>query len=251
MAGPDPQPGPRRAVSVYEGARTGELEDPLLPRWFVLLGLAAIPAAIGVLIWAFVAFGPEEVPVAARRPPPVEGSTLTTAVGEYNVGDLDPLELSPPCALLEGIRAGGTAVDIDRIAGAVDELCELALPEAIARRLQSFARVGGVVRFAQFEATGVDSTLDTAGDVPVVLVTARLARDGTDPLWIGPLIVHDTTWLEEPVGTAEGALLAREAEAEICGRMFLPDDRSRACNDAAALLALDDPLGALAAEGFR
>ena len=41
-------------MSVYEGARTGELEDPLLPRWFVLLGLAAIPAAIGVLIWALV-----------------------------------------------------------------------------------------------------------------------------------------------------------------------------------------------------
>lgn len=238
-------------MSVYEGARTGELEDPLLPRWFVLLGLAAIPAAIGVLIWAFVAFGPEEVPVAARRPPPVEGSTLTTAVGDLNVGDLDPLELAPGCSLLEGIRAGGTAGDIDRIGQAVDELCELVLPGDIARRLQAFAQAGGVVRFAQFEATGVDSTLDTAGEVPLVLVNARLARGGTDPLWIGPLIVHDTTWLEEPVGTAAGALVAREAEAEICSRMFLPEDRSRACNDAAALLALDDPLAALEAEGFR
>lgn len=241
----------RPSRSPYEGARVEELEEPLLPRWFVLLALGAVPVAIGVLVWAFLAFGPEEVSVAARRPVPVEGSGLSTAVGERNVGDLDPLAVPAECPLVEGIMAGGTSADVERISAGVNALCEVTVPGGAAERLGTFAGAGGVVRFAQFEATGVDSTLDLGGEVPVVLVNARLAQPSTDPRWISPLLVHDVAYVELEPGLASAELEARTAEDRICGQLFTEDRPSRACDDAAALLALPDPLGALQEAGYR
>lgn len=240
---------PRAQRSPWEGAREEELAEPLLPRWFVLLALATVPVAIGVGIWALVGFGGGEVAVAERRPPP--DGPLTTAVGAYNVGDLPARPVEVSCAFLQGIQAGGTQADRERIGDAVQSLCEVTVPGDAARRLQAFAQADGVVRFAQFAATGVDSTLDTSADPPVVLVNARLARAGTDPRWIAPLLVHDVTWLEREPGLAEAAVEAREMEAAICERLFTDTRPSRACDDAAAVLALPDPLAALTDAGFR
>lgn len=240
-----------RLRSPYEGARVEELQEPLLPRWFVLLLLASVPLAIGVGVWAFLAFGPEEVAVAERRPVPAEDSALTTAVGERNVGDAEPVEVEADCRLVEGIRAGGTALDVARIAAGINALCEVPVPAAAAERLGAFGAAGGVVRFAQFEATGVDSTMDLSGEVPVVLVNARLAREDTDERWITPLVVHDVTYLDQPVGEAASALQARRVEVAVCDALFTEDRPSRACDDATALLALPDPLAALQDAGYR
>ncbi|MDQ3709712.1 MAG: hypothetical protein M3387_10505, partial [Actinomycetota bacterium] len=117
-------------------------------------------------------------------------------------------------------------------------------------RLSAFAAAGGVVRFAQFEATGVDSTARLDTDPPVILVNARLTR--TDPLWIAPLVAHDTTFFQGPdPGTAEAALAARQVEDLVCDRLLAGRRESRGCTDAEALLAMPDPLAALRAAGYR
>lgn len=246
--------GERPLKSPYEGARVEALEEPLLPRWFVLTAVVAVPVAIGVALWALLSAGSTDLAVEARRPPPADDSPLTTAVGQFAVGELDPVELAAECPVLSGIRTAGTALDRERIDLALNALCEISLPEDVGRRLQAFGQAGGVVRFAQFEATGIDSALDPSGDVPVVLINARLAKESTDPLWIAPLVVHDTTYVELEPGAVAAALAARQGEAVVCERLFdeaFPgSDPSRACDDAAALLALPDPAAALAEQGF-
>lgn len=240
---------PRHPRPVYEGARVEELEEPLLPRWFVLLALAAIPVALGVAVWAFVVFGPEDVPVAERRPPPSpEG--LTTDVGGYNVGESQARPLASTCQLAQGIQAAGSETDRARISLAADALCDVTLPADVARRLVAFGQAGGEVRFAQFQSTGIDSTLDFSADPPRLLLNARFAREDTDPLWIAPLLVHDTTYLDLDPNQAASALAAREAEADVCADLFSTDRPSRACEDAQALLDLLDPVRALQAAGF-
>ncbi len=240
-----------RPRPVYEGARTEELEEPLLPRWFVLLALAAIPVAIGVAIWAFVVFGPEEVPVAERRPPDPQGR-LTTDVGQYNIGETAAVPLVfPECQFFRGIRAGGSDLDRSRIQTALSTLCASRPPEAVAQGIAAFAARRGVIRFAQFQATGVDSTLDLGAEDPLLLLNARFSREDTEPLWIAPLVAHDTTYMSEPVGQAESELEARTREAAVCD-LVLDDTRpSRACDDAAELLGFIDPIRALQSAGFE
>jgi len=230
----------------WRRSRVGELSDQLLPRWFVVTALVSIPVAIAALVGAFVVFGPDRVPVANRRPPPAAG--LTTAVGDYAVGDSEPQPVTRLCPTLDGIRVAGTDADRTVLITALNGLCDIPLDPAAGGRLRAFADAGGVVRFAQFEATGVDSTATLQADPPVVLVNARFAR--TDPLWVAPLIVHDTTLLAGDPAAAETALAARRAEAAVCAELFADRRPSRGCDDARALLSLPDPLGALRAAGF-
>ncbi|WP_370324675.1 hypothetical protein [Euzebya sp.] len=239
-----------RARDVYAGARSEELAEPLLPRWFVLLALTAVPVALGVAVWAFGVFGPHDGPGAERRPPPA--GDLATDVGQFNVGTSAPEPLTlEGCARYRGIQGAGSDADVARIDAAVSALCEVTVPEAVARRLQAFAAADGVIRFAQFQATGVDSTLDVSTDPPRVLLNARFARDDTESWWIAPLVAHDTTFLELDPTLAASALEAREAEAVICDRLEEDDRPSRACEDARALVDLLDPIRALEAAGFE
>lgn len=231
---------------VYAEARTGELGDPLLPRWFVLLAVVSVPVAIGVAVAAFAVFAPGAVDVVERRPPP--GAGLTTAVGDLVVGDRTPVPVEGLCPLLDGVQAAGTDADRAAFERAATALCDVAHDEDAARRLQAFARAGGVLRFAQFAATGVDSTADLAASPPAIYVNARFAR--TDPRAIAPLVVHDTTFLEEDPALAPSALAARTAEAEVCDDLFGDGRAPRGCDDARGVLELDDPISALRAAGF-
>jgi hypothetical protein len=231
----------RRALDPWRHAPTSELGDQVLPRWFVLLALATALLAVAAVITAFVVFGPGEIPPAARRPPPAGG--YTHAVGDVQIGESDPVPLDPvPCAVLAGIRVAGTAADRQVLAEGLALLCETDVAG-----LTGFASAGGVVRFAQFSDTGVDSTA-RIGE-PLILLNNRFAV--TDPAWIAPLVVHDLMTLNGEPGTAETALAARQAEAAACIALLDDADRSRACNDAAAVTALDDPLETLRAAGYR
>ncbi|MDP9405233.1 MAG: hypothetical protein M3O86_01310 [Actinomycetota bacterium] len=236
-----------RARDPWRRTRVGELQDQLLPRWFVLTAVASVPLAVAALVAAFVVFGPKEVPVAARRPPPA--GDLTNGVGRFNVGTSAPQPYPEACPTLAGIRISGTAADQAALRTGLAGLCNTTLPEPVAARLSRFAAAGGVVRFAQFEATGVDSTARLGADPPVVLVNARLQR--TDPLWIAPLVAHDTTYLDADPATAPGALAARQVEDLVCDRLLQGRRESRGCDDAEALLALPDPLAALREAGYR
>lgn len=202
--------------------------------------------ALAVGIWAFLGAGRSELPVAERRPAPGDGSTHE--VGDIVVGDAAPAAYEDACQGLRGIRIAGDELDQRVLGRAVDGLCALDLSRYAA--LRRFAEQQGVVRFAVFERTGVDSTArwEGADGAPLVLVNAKFSR--TDPLWVSPLVVHDAVLLEASVPDALAAVMAREAEHAACQRLFQTRRPSRGCEDAAELLALEDPVAALRAAGW-
>jgi len=240
-------PPPTNPRDPWRKAPVGELQEQLLPRWFVILCLVMVPAAIAAVIAGFVVFSPAEVPVAARRPPPADG--LTNDVGEYQIGSTTPEAYTETCPMLAGIHIAGESADLQALRTGLARLCNVTLPDDVADRLSRFASAGGVVRFAQFQQTGVDSTALLDAEPPLILLNARLQRG--DPRWIAPAVAHDVTFLDVDPATAEGALTARGVEHLVCQRALGDARSSRGCEDAAALLALPDPVGALRGAGFR
>ncbi len=229
----------------WAGTPTGELSDQVLPRWFVLTALVLVPVALVAVVAAFVVAGPDEVPLAARRPPPADG--LTHAVGDYQVADADPRSVPEPCPALVGVRVAGSEDDRATLAAGLAPLCDLALDPPVAARLEAVGDAGGVVRLAAFEDTGVDVTAPVDGSA--ILVNGRFAA--TPPPLIGPLVVSQLATLAGDPATAATALAARRAEAAACAALPADVSPSRACADAAALVALPDPLAALRAAGYR
>jgi hypothetical protein len=244
-----PRPGASQRAErrdVYADSPVGELHDPLLPRWFVLLAIAAVLAAIATLVAAFVVFGPEEVPVEARRPPP--SGTLTHDVGEFVLGETDAVPYEAACPQLEGVRIAGFEADRALLRQALAALCNTPLDDDAVAALAAFSAGGGVVRFAAFEATGVDSAADLDG--ARILVNAKFVSMAR-PRWIAPVVAHDAVVLAGDPEAAETALRARQVEADVCRRLLGTEDASRGCEDAEALLALPDPLAALRSAGYR
>lgn len=233
----------------WKRAPVGELQEQLLPRWFVLVGLAMVPLALAVLVWGFLANRPEDVPLGARRPPPAEG--YTNAVGDVILGDTEATPAAGTCEQLDGVRIAGEEVDRSALGNALAQLCRLDEGTALGRRLARFADDGGTIRFAVFERTGVDSTARRQGadGAPLVLVNVKYARSPGS--WIAPLIAHDVTLLDQVPGTVAGALEARRAEDRVCRTLFRVGPPPRACEDAAALLGLPDPAAELRAAGYE
>ena len=240
-------PPPTNPRDPWRKAPVGELQDQLLPRWFVLLCLALIPVALISIVAAFVVFGKDEVGVAQRRPPPAQG--LTNDVGDYVVGESQPQPYEDACATLEGVQIAGTAEDQKALRLGLAALCNTTLPPVIADRVASFAADGGIVRFAQFQSTGVDSTAALSEQPPVILLNAKFQR--TDPLWIAPLVAHDTTFANVNASTASGALEARRAEDLVCDRILEGRRESRGCDDAEAIVGSPDAEQMLREAGFK
>jgi hypothetical protein len=241
-------PARDHARDPWAKAPVGELSEQLLPRWFVLLGIIMVIAVIVVAIIALYFVGPEEVPVEARRPPP--GDSLTHEVGDYLVGELDPVAYDAPCPQLEGVRIAGTDSDQALLRSALAGVCNTALPADAEDALADFAAAEGVVRFAVFEATGVDSAAELGADPPRILVNAKFVQLDR-PRWIAPVVVHDAVTLAGDPHAAQTAVRAREVEAEVCRLLLGGEDPSRGCDDAAALLSLPDPIGALRSVGYE
>lgn len=231
--------------SPWGDAPTSELGDQVLPRWFVLSAITSVAVAVLVLSAALVLPHRDTVPVEARRPPP--SAMYTTAVGEVETGTSAPRPYDAPCALLQGVRIAGTPADRAVLRRGLAGLCNITVSADATAAVRAFAVQDGIVRFATFEATGVDSTASREAPA-TIFINARFQR--TDPLWIAPLIVHDATLLLPGHASAEGALMAREAELLVCDRLLGTRPRSRGCADAAAIVGLDDPLGSLRAAGF-
>lgn len=240
-------PPPTNPRDPWRKAPVGELQEQLLPRWFVVLCVTLVPVALIAGIAAFVVFDGDPVPVEERRQPPTQN--LTNDVGEYAVGESEPVPYAEACPLIQGVHIAGSEADQQALRLGLAGLCNVTLPQVIADRVAVFAREGGVVRFAQFQSTGADSTALLDDDPPQILLNAKLQR--SDPLWIAPVVVHDTTFLLADPTTAEGALEARRAEDLVCDRILGGRRESRGCDDAEALLALPDPLAALRSAGYR
>lgn len=229
-------------------APSGELADPLLPRWFVVTALATIPAAIAAIIAAFVVFSQAEVGVAERRPPPSEAG-LTAGTGEVATGHAEPVALTPDCPLVAGLRIAGADADRETLTKGLNALCDAGLDPRTADHVGRLADAGAVVRFAVFERTGVDSAAELDAQPKRLLLNARFSR--TKPRWIAPLVALEATFLDADPTTAEGVLRARRAESRVCRSLFDDARPSRACKDARALLSMENPRAALRAAGYR
>ncbi len=232
----------------WADAPVGELNEPLLPRWFVLLAIVAVIAALVTLVAALAFFGPEELAPAQRRPPPAGG--LTHDVGDLVIGDNPPVTYDAPCDLLAGIQIAGTDADQNLLRRALAGLCNTPLPDDARAALSSFAQSGGVVRFAVFASTGVDSAGDLEADPPRILVNSKFVQMA-QPRWIAPVVAHDAVMLAGDPRSADTALRAREVEAYVCDRLLGSEPPSRGCEDAEEVLALPDPLAALREAGYR
>jgi hypothetical protein len=240
---------PRAPQDPWAKAPVGELHEPLLPRWFAILALVLVPVALVVFALAFFGFaGSETTPPVARRPPPDGG--LTHAVGRLEVGPTPPVAYEPACPELDGVRIAGTDADQELLRRALAGVCRAVPDPAVAEAVEAFAAAGGVVRFAAFEATGVESAAEHTADPPRILVNARHVQ-AAQPRWITPLVAHDAVMLAGDPASAETALAARRAEAEACRQVLGTEAPSRGCEDAEAVLAIDDPLAALRAAGYR
>lgn len=250
MARPDASARGGTDKDPWADARVGELHDPLLPRWFVLLAIATVVVASVTTIIAFTGFGADELPVETRRPAP--GGELTHDVGAHRIGDTEPQPYDAPCAELSGVQIAGSTSDQALLRQALAGVCNTDLPSDAEDALTIFASAGGIVRFAAFEATGVDSAASagSTGNRPRILVNARF-ESSARPRWIAPLIVHDTVVLAGDPSAATTALRAREVEAQVCRALLGTEERSRGCEDADGVLALPDPLAALRQVGYR
>lgn len=229
-------------------APSGELAEPLLPRWFVLTALVTTVAAVGVFAAAFVVSSQAEVGVAERRPPPSEAG-LTAGTGDVTTGDAEPVDLAADCPLVAGLAVAGGEADRESLTAGVNGLCAAELDAGTADRVARLADAGAVVRFAVFERTGVDSAADLDAEPPRILVNARFSR--TEPLWVAPLVALEATFLDVDPAAADGVLAARRAERRVCDSLFDVTRGSRACDDARTLLAMDDAEAALRAAGYR
>jgi hypothetical protein len=225
----------------------GELSEPLLPRWFVLTAIVMVPVAVAAVAGAFLVYRSGETGVAERRPPPA--GDLTAAVGDLAVGEAEPVDLDAACPAVEGFQVAGAARDLEVLTIGINALCAADLDGDTAERVERLADNATVVRFAVFEATGVDVATDTGAVPRTILVNARFTQ--TDPGWIAPLVALEATFVDEDPAAAEGALAARRAEAGVCADLFTDTRPSRACEDAAALIDLPDPAAALREVGYR
>ncbi|HWH31779.1 MAG TPA: hypothetical protein VNU01_03825 [Egibacteraceae bacterium] len=232
----------------WRRTRTGEQGDPLLPRWFAILAVVMVPVGLAVAVLAFLNAGRGEVPVAERRP--AGEDSLTTAVGGFEAGAAAPRRFEAPCAVVDGMQVAGQERDLRTLESGLSALCERALRAEVVAPLRTFGNFAGVVRFAVFERTGVDSTARApeSGRVPVIYLNAKYSR--TDPEWIAPLVAYEAVMLAGEADRAETVLRARRAELAVCRTLGL-ETRTPGCRDAAALLALPDPAAALGAAGYR
>lgn len=241
----------RSSRDPYATAPTGELSEPLLPRWFVVLAVALVPVALGVFLVAFPFLGgDEEVPLAERRPPPPSDAAFSHDVGEVAFGSAEPQPAEAGCPLVAGFAVAGTEQDRQRLRTALGAVCEVEMPAEARQAVAALADAEAVARFAVFERTGVDSTLDLRADRPRVLINARFTQV-EQPRWIAPLLVHDAVVFQGEPGTATTAVAARRAELAVCEALFASDDFSRGCGTAAELMALDDPAAALREAGYE
>ena len=238
----------REGADPWARAPTDELQDQVLPRWFVLLAVVLVPVAAVVAVLAFLVTGTDEVALGARRPPPAGG--LTSAVGALEAVEAPTAPLRAPCPLLRGVRVAGPEEDRSQLRAALGVLCDVDVTSPTRAALQDFAGQEGVVAFAAFRDSGVASTARIASGEPLTVYVNRRFRE-TDPRAIAPLLVHDAVVRAGTPGSVDTALDARRAELAVCDQLRGRGlEASRSCTDATALLDLDDPGAELRAAGY-
>ncbi|MFO8075364.1 MAG: hypothetical protein R6T85_04520 [Egibacteraceae bacterium] len=232
---PRREAGPR---DPYEGLPVDELDEPLLPRWFVLTLLVSVPVALVLFVVAFFGLGRGETTAPERRPPPTEATSAD--VGEVTAAQREPVGHDGACPQASRFNLVGAEADRARLAEALDALCELDVATAALAELAEAGRT--TVRFAGFEAAGVE----VASDDAVVMLNARLA--GRPAAELAPLLAYEARLVTADRLDARAVVDARALEAAVCDELLA--EPTRGCEDARAILALDDPIATLREAGF-
>lgn len=240
----------RASHDPYATAPTGELSEPLLPRWFVVLAVALVPVAVVVLLVAFPFLGSDELSAAEVRPPPRADGAFSHDIGGVTLGSAEPRPADAECPAVSGFAVAGTESDRQRLHTGLNALCGTGVPADAAAALAALRDAGAVVRFAVFERTEVNSVVEVRADPPRLLINARFTGV-PQPRWVTPLIVHEAVMFDGDPATAATAVAARRAELAVCEALFDPGGFSSGCETASELLALDDPAAALRDAGYE
>lgn len=226
--------------------------EPVLARWFVVAMLVLFVAAVGITVWAFVAFGGRADFTAAERRPPGT-ATVTHERGTAVLNATREYEDATGCAQgLELFGDAGARATTDRALSATCQLLASGdFPEAEAG-LEVLRQGDGLVRIATFEFTGTESSTRLEDDRIVLELSPRFqfanATRGA-PFVLHELVHLGATWPGSPV-TADQEVAATQVVQRACDRLALGDDPPLGCVDAATILALADPLAAFVDAGY-
>jgi hypothetical protein len=251
-------PGRPRRLTPEEAAALKARPWPRLPWW---LWLAVAVTTVAMVVVAAGLFGsvPGQLPVAARRSPPV--GDLSHGVGALRVPVLEPrnrallVRRQAGCSRLDQVTLVGTAAEVALLEEAADKLCALRSTAPIEQARDGLQQARAVVSFAEFELAINESTTDFGQRRPTVLVHAKFQQGGAAAARVAVVLAHEGVHVAggRPPDAA-GELAARSAELEACGRLFTGGVQpNRGCADAAALLADDDAsaLRKLKEAGYR
>ncbi len=250
----DPAGRPRPAApgDVGDGRPALPSGEPVLARWFAILMVVLVPIGLAVSVWAFLSFDREELTPAERRPPGTAEVTHERGIAALNTTlDTEP---GPSCATgIEVVGDGGARAAGRRALGAVCTLASRGGLEAAQAGLDRWAELDGVLRFAVFEVTGLDSSARLEDGRLVIELNAKYQFD--DANLAAPVIVHELAHLADgfpgSAVTDAGELRAMRAQLTACDALVIRDDPPRACTDAAELVAAEDPLSLLDDAGYR
>ncbi len=252
---PAPQPRPLTAV---EAAAIKARPWPRLP-WWLWLVVAATSALMATVAISLVAVHRSAVPLGADRSPP--SGQYSHDVGEVRAPALEEANRArvtrrhPDCPRLAGLTLVGTPGEVDLLAAAADRVCGLRTTAPIDRARRALDHERATVVFAEFRASGNESTTRFAPDGPTVLVNGKFSAGPAERVAV--LLVHEGALVAAGgPPDAAGELAAVRAQADACQRLFADTaglGPNRSCLAAAQLLAggEDRALAALRAAGYR
>lgn len=227
--------------------------EPVLARWFAIAMLILVPVGIGMSIWAFLSTDREVLTAAERRP--VGTAEVTHERGQAALNEILSADPGPSCASEIDVVGDQGAIDAGKRAlGAACQLISRGVVDDVAAEgLAVWVRNEGVLRFAVFEVTGLDSSARIEDGRPVIELNAKFQFE--DATRAAPAILHELVhlageWPGQPVGDAD-ELRAVEVQAQACDNLVFADEPPRGCLDAEELLADPDPLSQLGDAGYR
>lgn len=252
-----PAPQPRQLTPV-EAAAIKSRPWPHLP-WWLWLVVAVTTGLMAAVALSLVGAHRQAAPLGAGRSAPA--GQFSHDVGEVRVPALDAANRArvtrrhASCPRLAGLTLVGTPGEVDLLAAAADRVCGLRSTEPIDRARRALDDDRATVVFAEFRASGNESTTRFGPGGPMVLVNGKFSRGPAERVAV--LLVHEGAHLAAGgPPDAAGELAAVRAQADACQRLFGDQARlgpNRSCLDAAALLRAGETraLAALRAAGYR
>ncbi len=236
-----------------DGLPTLATGEPVLARWFVIVMLLLVPAAIATTIGFWSAI--DRDPPAATERQPVGDAFITMARGDALFPATDEVEDGPSC--MAGIALVGDSSARAASRRALLATCQLLrsgdMPTAV-RGLERLLAGDALMRVGTFERSGVDASMRLEDERLVLELNARyLFEDATRA---APNVVQQLALLGD--GEWPGDVVSAQAQVRAlgellaaCRRLSLPDGIPRPCLDAQELLGADDPVVDLVAVGYR